>query len=691
MSVISQLLAKIDDASWEALASKGLLRRATKELEKGVVCTVETETPFVLTAKVADWIIKIPADGPAKAKCTCGAPGCCHHVIIAGLFLRNRGPCLEEEDPESSSKTEPRGSSDKHSEALQVLLGLDYAIVKRWCGAGAWRAALRLVASGVVADIREDSGIIGVHLMPIEASCRFLPNVGLDGAIVAGGDTKSVKPIVAAALVLLKKQRGQALPEGEIVDGALEEEKGAPRSREEVLFAAKTALEIAIEDGVTHAIASTAEKFATLAVSADGTNLPRLARNLKTVADELGMIASRHGRADAERTVDAMAFAYALVSALQKTGDRPPAYLVGQHRTGYVDVSMLELLAVTGFPWQTRSGYKGVTVLFWDIAGNRWMTWTEARSTSADPRYDPLKAFDADGPWSLSGSIRSMLSKRLSLSGAKRNNAGRLSGAKTCKATVQGALSFSEIDFCESSFSSWEALLSYVTKTSPHGLRQSDPMTDWVVLDPTNWGDRQFDRIEQRLTWPVIDADGREMVLALMYSDLTRSAIDALEAFDPFKTKARIVGRILRNAAEVAVEPIALLLKAGESSPVIHLQVPPKITKASNAPTIPVATSAPAEDEELEGTPDEMVVGPMRNRWLIQCRNRVIARAESGANYKKVSEDDLMPQKLMDIGLPVLSDAFAGLDKQGSDLAPALLRAAYLICLHEQYQAVGSV
>jgi hypothetical protein len=41
---LSALLAAFDDASWEALASKGLLRRARKDIEKGLVIKVLEET-----------------------------------------------------------------------------------------------------------------------------------------------------------------------------------------------------------------------------------------------------------------------------------------------------------------------------------------------------------------------------------------------------------------------------------------------------------------------------------------------------------------------------------------------------------------------------------------------------------------------------------------------------------------------
>jgi hypothetical protein len=563
--------------------------------------------------------------------------------------------------------------------------------MKRWCGASAWRTAVRLLSSGVTIEVRDEKGSASIHLNPINVGCRFLVGTGLDGAIVSGGDSKSTKSLVAAAVIALKAKYGEPLPSEETIDATLGEEKGAPRTRIEVLATAKTLLEMAIAAGLSHSGASSAERFATLAVSANGTNLPRLAHELKTVAEELGMIATRHGRADAERTLEVMAHAYALVTALNKGGMHPPAHLVGQHRTGYVDVHTLQLMGITGFTWQARSGFRGITLLFWDAAEKRWASWTEARSVSSDPRYDPLKAFDADAPWASDLSVRNLVSRHVQLSKARRNAFGRLSATKACKATVLAEVSPGGIDFGRCAFSSWEDLAHYVASTSASGLKQADPMADWVVLAPTRWGDRHFDRVEQRLSWTVDDETGRQLTLALMYSDMTRHGVEALEAWEPTtRSRFRILGRVLRNIGEFAVEPVALLPIAGNNSATIHLLIPPPTTnKAVSTATNKILVTAPDDDEELEGEAEDDGEMHSTNRWLRRVRDHLVGQAEAGAadtGLPNLAQNKLLVQKLSDAGLPILSHALVKTEQNSSLFSEWVLKGAYLVRLHEQCQ-----
>lgn len=196
MNSLGQLLAALDDAAWEALGSKGLLRRAAKELEKGVSCTVIEDTPFALKIQVGECAITVPRAGLARAKCSCGAPGCCHHVIMAGLFCRRQFP-LTSVQADAPRSGEVSSAAPPALAASDALVALDFSVLKRWCGATAWRASLRLLASGVSAEIKNEPSALVVHLNPVAIQCRFLPGADLDGVIVAGGEIKSSRTYVA--------------------------------------------------------------------------------------------------------------------------------------------------------------------------------------------------------------------------------------------------------------------------------------------------------------------------------------------------------------------------------------------------------------------------------------------------------------------------------------------------------------
>ena len=79
------LLALTPDAL-AALANRGLVKRATKDLDTDAGPTVETDGGTV-RGRFADGVeVELPVGVPlAAAACSCGAPGLCRHRIAVVL------------------------------------------------------------------------------------------------------------------------------------------------------------------------------------------------------------------------------------------------------------------------------------------------------------------------------------------------------------------------------------------------------------------------------------------------------------------------------------------------------------------------------------------------------------------------------------------------------------------------------
>src|SRR5688572_29132954 len=84
---LKQIAAALDDDALAAMANKGLVRRAQKDLE--------TAAPQILDVfgdrvriQVAEAAVEIP-ELPSKSTCSCPATGICRHILSALLFLRS--------------------------------------------------------------------------------------------------------------------------------------------------------------------------------------------------------------------------------------------------------------------------------------------------------------------------------------------------------------------------------------------------------------------------------------------------------------------------------------------------------------------------------------------------------------------------------------------------------------------------
>jgi hypothetical protein len=381
-----------------------------------------------------------------------------------------------------------------------------------------------------------------------------------------------------------------------------------------------------------------------------------------------------------------MAEAYALAMALEQAGQQPSAHLVGEHRTGYVDVHSLDLIGITSFPWQARSGFRGVTVLFWDEGQKRWNTWSEARSVTSDPRFDPLVALHGEAPWQANVGVQKLAGSRVGLTSAKRNAVGRLSSTVACKARIVSDANIGAVDFGGLEFSSWEVLRRQIRATTSAGLRMSDPMADWVVITPSAWHERIFDRVQQRLLWSVADSQDRRAWLVLNYSELTRHGIERLEEWEPARSgSVRVVGRLLRQTGELAIEPVALLPGAGRTIPTVHLLVPPESVKTSSPKSAPKMPTT-SEGDELEGDDIENETTHVTDQWLRMARDYLVRKAEAGAANKTEPSPELgaLVEQFANAGLPALSRAVSAVDPTKKHFSSALLKAIYVTRLHEQ-------
>lgn len=89
----ADLLALTPD-TLSALANRGLVKRATKELDAGTAPSLTTEPDTTVRARFDDGITAVlpPGVGLDKGSCSCAAPGVCRHLVALVLaYQRDAG------------------------------------------------------------------------------------------------------------------------------------------------------------------------------------------------------------------------------------------------------------------------------------------------------------------------------------------------------------------------------------------------------------------------------------------------------------------------------------------------------------------------------------------------------------------------------------------------------------------------
>lgn len=629
-----------------------------------------------LRLRIGEFEVSLPESGPATAMCSCPAAGVCQHILTAVLFLQREAPQNVQEQLPGVSVTETALSPE------QELMAITPEQLECWAGKAAFRAGLKLASLSIPEIFRERA--VRIRFPAMNSEVRFIPSGGLDGIIVSGGKGDG-RQLVVAAVIGFQRAGGKQweIPADAV---ALEASPGAPRTRAEVLESCQALLGETLNNGLSRISTANQQRWATLAVSALGVNLPRLALSLRGIGDEAALVVARDARSDLARMLTRMAQAHALCTTLQNGGDHPRGDLVGLHRTRYDEIGHLDLVGVAAWPWRTASGYEGLTVLFWDSVGKSWNSWTESRPRHQLADFKPVGRYTQPGPWEGAESPRQLARSSFRLMNARRNLNHRLSSSSKSRALVTGSVNLRNARL--SVVEDWTQLAERSNAQTAIGLKETNPLDSIFALRPAAWGERGFDAVTQVFTWLLTDLQQRSLLLEVGFEEFTEPAIEFLEAVSPESLQdALIIGRIQRTARGLSLHPYSIHKLSGE---VVHLSLDGATASAGEKPN-----SKEIEEEETfedeEEAESSVVFNPALNSVLDEVDDGLLALAEAGLaslNPLRIEKVRQITPRAERLGLQGLVRGLC--NTTSVPHSRAVLRCVYLSQLHRRAMSVST-
>lgn len=588
--LISQL-ARFDDEAFAALANRGLLRRAQKDLEK-ISATIIDITDKTLVIGFADYKITFDERGPSHATCSCKSGGICQHILSASLALQknciengltvsgDKSLCVEKSTdvipPEDKQPISSDGQ-DLIDDLHTALLNITTEELITYCGKAGYRWAWQYVQD---IDCDHDLHISGgkyiiIRLSHPQISLRYLGG-GLDNLICDTPNSK-LKQLRIAAILAYHKVNGKEIiaPESNKKSAIIElnlgkdftsyvsQETANEESRD---CLRKVALQIfpeCIQLGLSHLTSGFHERFSTLALWSQGAKYYRLGLFFRRLADHVELLLDRSANADEQRLFDELTIAHALVSALEEASKKhsEPVYLIGKARNCYESSGTKEVFGLGAHAWRSPSGYVGLTMIFWSPQDASFLSYTDARPEIALRGFNPVNRYKASGPWNGLSSPSAATGHRVILSGAATSEVGRISGSENVTATIESCFSRTEIVSQYQIHTLWNDLFYGNKKLRRSLLSEPDPMKDWVILQPKRFGKSKFDAIRQTLIWPLFDTTDQRIDAELVYYNLSIHAISRIENLEPskIKTGTLLVARIRPGSFGQVVEPLSLI------------------------------------------------------------------------------------------------------------------------------------
>jgi len=200
-SKLRRLVASLDSAALEALANKGLLRRAQKDLERGIERKIAGESGASLRVKIGEFEVTLPESGPATATCSCPSAGACQHILAAVLFLQTSVPAATQDQLPGVAVADEEEIPDRE------LMDITPEQLERWAGKGPFKAGLKLASHATPEILRERA--VRIRFPAVNSEVRFVTGGGLNGMIVSGGRGDDRSLVVCSEVIFGRKAQGK--------------------------------------------------------------------------------------------------------------------------------------------------------------------------------------------------------------------------------------------------------------------------------------------------------------------------------------------------------------------------------------------------------------------------------------------------------------------------------------------------
>ena len=662
-SQVRLMAGALDEAALEALASKGLVRRATADVAAGKA-VIESETDVEARVRVEDAVATLLAAGPRQGGCSCPAPGVCRHRLSALILLAR---------PTEASAEADAPAPPPEADWGEVVATFDEASLSRFLGKAAWRGLLADPSAVGGAEVLQQPGVLQVRLAGWPDPVRFLPVGGLEAAFTRAAEKDRKRQVTLAAL-------------------AAREALGLPAFTAEAPSAAPVTLaEVGIDPatlrGVRDALArcylaalaftprTLEEELRRLALAGRVEAAPRLSALLRRLAGGFEPLRLRNVEADPEGLLALMAEAYALAVALG--GEDETGRLAGKVRQAYEPIGDLVLHGLGARLWETAAGGHGVTLHFYAPEQNRAFTLTQARADRSDPTFEPARAFQDASIWGQR--LRDLAWGRVALNGALASDTGRLSTSAQTTARLEDSTRGPASGWPLIA-DDWAVLESRLRRDHGPGLTPPPVADAPVILKPTRRGGLQFDERTQTLIWPVADTVGRWIALELEQDDRQEGRIDVLERLAAGGAIEAVYAQVEQTDGRFRLTPYAVWT---DRLRLLDTALDPdprrRFGARTPAPTTRLFARLRAQ-VAARGEPTGLISSRAGTDVLLQdAWELLLRRAEMGRAVDRVAfvaESGALAARFAAAGLTPLSAAFSFPTSQAADEA-ACLRAVW--------------
>lgn len=471
-------------------------------------------------------------------------------------------------------------NKNRHSPAWKEIDAYPFDKLQKALGSRYFQAFVNQAAGGIRPVIQESS-VVTVHLPEQGMTVKLLSPLEYSTCTC---HKKELCRHKAAAILWCQMETGVLTREALQAETAdtpvydLEEVRDAAGQMERFL-------EELLGTGLSRVSLDVPDYLERLAIISHNARLSRFEGYFRALADSYGRYFARKAAFRTEDLMEQLTRLYRRVQLLgqatgqmegQVTGQEAVGKLAGEFRAGYLPVGNLDLIGIAMEHFRSQAGYEGETVYFLEEKTKQWYTYTNARPVFYDEskKKGAWRNQQAGAPWGLNISFENLLKVRIHLNGAKCDSRNRLSSSQETKGEVTGEAGLHVSDIAKWYYQDFGALFreqiwkqqrTWLAEEgkpdSPGDTGQEDAGGKGVeplFVQPKSCARAEFSQTEQRLTLPLYDAAGRELLVEVAYSKEEAGTIRYLERISGKKPPC-FLGKVYLRDGRLRMYPVDLL------------------------------------------------------------------------------------------------------------------------------------
>lgn len=564
------------------LANKGLYKRALKDLEAAGRIVLSATGDGVQVTLDDTTVMLLP--NVAQSTCSCPSKTICKHVLMAILSaaayassaassIGTAAPSVSSVAPSEvevgfsggkSVSVEMESSSPVGKETVHLpweeLDKIDLPLLRKQAGKKLFEDVLRLIQSGWTAELTEGE-MLEATLNTENITVYFPRRNSLQGAVCKCGATGLCKHKLIAILTYLSRQKEELSP--------LEERNSLSLLTDEaqaLLESADRFIVHILDKGMISCGETEVEAAVQYTIRLETCGIGNLGRLFRSLSTDLENMLEKHvgfSQLVTFSTLSRMHNTMRLILSNRHDNDLL-SQLIESPRSDYYTTPIGHFTALGACPWQTRSGYFGITAYLFYQEKQTVCTYTvsmadyyEQTEKLADME-NLSRQYQRNGHWGGSVSLYSLSRAELTLRNFKLNNQNRLSSSSQTQCELTGTVNgksvapLSVLPVFSTEGMDSEAKYDYFQKKQPPRL---------LLLPFTKLASADFSSVEQKLFLTLTGQDIGSVEIMLPYNEMTKEAIRYLERL--FRFSKETLRYMVCLAGKDGLMPVSIIGDTG--------------------------------------------------------------------------------------------------------------------------------